>query len=165
MRNFLIFDSVERVKEYLDVSPEAPTSIPETRPPHNWPAKGSVEFSHYSTRYRNGLPYALHDISLNICPGEKIGIVGRTGAGKTSLTAALFRALEACEGSIRIDDVDISMIGLHDLRSAIAFVPQGMYFNLRQPSRRISVLIHEIDRSDDFHGHAPQQPRSLYSPY
>ena len=134
-------DSVERVKEYIDVSPEAPTSIPETRPPHNWPSKGSVDFSHYSARYRSDLPYALHDIDLQVRPGEKIGIVGRTGAGKTSLTAALFRALEACEGSISIDEVDISMIGLHDLRSAIALVPQGVYFILRQPSCARTFLI------------------------
>ena len=126
-------DSVERVKEYIDVSPEAPTSVLETRPPPNWPTKGSVDFSHYSTRYRSELPFALHDIDLKIRPGEKIGIVGRTGAGKTSLTAAMFRALEACEGSINIDEVDISMIGLHDLRSAIALVPQGVCFNSWQP--------------------------------
>ena len=134
-------DSVERVKEYLDVSPEAPTSIPEIRPPHNWPAKGSVEFSHYSTRYRNGLPYALHDNGLKIRPGENIGVVGRTGAGKISLTAALFRALGACEGSIRIDEVEISIIGLHDLRGAIALVPQRMYFNLGQPTYKKAVLM------------------------
>ena len=134
-------DSVERVKEHIDVSPKAPTSIPETRPPHNWPSKGSVDFSHYSTRYRSDLPYALHNIDLKVRPGEKIGIVGRTGAGKTSLTAALFRALEACEGSISIDKVDISMIGLHDLRSAIALVLQGVYFALRQPSCAKTFLI------------------------
>ena len=133
--------SVERVKEYIDVSPEAPTNIPETRPPPNWPSKGSVDFSHYSTRYRRKLPYALHDIDLKIRPGEKVGIVGRTGAGKTTLTAALFRALEACEGSISIDEVDVSMIGLHDLRSAIALVPQGVCFTLRQPSCAKTFLI------------------------
>ena len=100
-----------------------------------------MEFSHYSTRYRNGLPYAVDYNGLKIRPGENIGVVGRTGAGKTSLTAALFRALGACEGRIRIDEVGISIIGLHDLRGAIALVPQGTYFNLGQPSHKKAVLM------------------------
>ena len=79
----------------------------------------------YSTRYRDDLPFALTDINLSIEPGEKIGVVGRTGAGKTSLTAALFRALEASHGKILIDDIDISKIGLHDLRNSLTIVPQG----------------------------------------
>lgn len=124
-----MLSSVERVKEYIDVPPEALTHIPETRPQHDWPINGTVEFSHYSTKYRNDLPYALHDINLKINPGENIGVVGRTGAGKTSLTTALFRGLEACEGKILIDEVDISKIGLHTLRGSITLVPQGTCFS------------------------------------
>ena len=79
----------------------------------------------YSTRYREDLPDSLKNISLKIEPREKIGIVGRTGAGKTSLTAALFRGLEASQGKILIDGIDISTIGLHDLRRSVTIVPQG----------------------------------------
>lgn len=120
-----MFSSVERIKEYIDVRPEAPTDIPEAIPAANWPSEGSVEFVNYSTKYRDNLPFALKDISLKIQPGEKIGVVGRTGAGKTSLTAALFRGLEASQGRILIDDIDISAIGLHDLRTSVTIVPQG----------------------------------------
>lgn len=88
--------SVDRVKAYIDVPPEAPTNIPEIIPLRNWPINGSVEFSHYSAKYRNDLLYVLHDINLKTYPGENIGIGGRTGARKTSLTAALSRASEAC---------------------------------------------------------------------
>lgn len=117
-------NSVERVKEYLDVEQEAPAISQNNRPPKNWPAHGSVEFIGYSTRYRKELDPVLKDVTFKIQPRQKVGIVGRTGAGKSSLTLAIFRALEAESGKILIDDVDISMIGLQDLRQAITIVPQ-----------------------------------------
>ncbi|KAF2631314.1 hypothetical protein BU25DRAFT_361406 [Macroventuria anomochaeta] len=117
-------NSVERVKEYLDVDQEAPAVIPETRPPSNWPSKGSVEFISYSTRYRPDFDLVLKNITFKILPGEKVGVVGRTGAGKSSLALALFRALEAEKGKILIDDVDVGLIGLQDLRESIVMVPQ-----------------------------------------
>lgn len=78
----------------------------------------------YETRYREGLEVVLHDLTCRIAPGEKIGIVGRTGAGKSSLTLSLFRIIEATSGSIFIDGQDISKIGLHDLRLRITVIPQ-----------------------------------------
>lgn len=117
-------NSVERVKEYLDVDQEAPAVIPETRPPSNWPSKGSVEFINYSTRYRPDFDQVLKNVTFKILPGEKVGVVGRTGAGKSSLALALFRALEAEKGKILIDDVDVGLIGLQDLRESIVMVPQ-----------------------------------------
>ncbi|KAL1861506.1 hypothetical protein VTK73DRAFT_7058 [Phialemonium thermophilum] len=99
-------NSVERIKEYLDVEQEAPA------------------FVDYTTRYRPELEPVLRHLSFKIQAREKVGIVGRTGAGKSSLTLALFRGLEADEGRILIDDVDISAIGLRDLREAITIVPQ-----------------------------------------
>ncbi|KXJ93430.1 ABC transporter type 1, transmembrane domain-containing protein [Microdochium bolleyi] len=117
-------NSVERVKEYLDVEKEAEPIIEDNRPPQNWPAHGGVEFIGYSTRYRKELDPVLKDVTLKINPREKVGIVGRTGAGKSSLTLAIFRALEADSGKILIDDVDIGQIGLQDLREAITIVPQ-----------------------------------------
>ncbi|CAI6333286.1 unnamed protein product [Periconia digitata] len=117
-------NSVERVKEYLDVDQEAAPVISENRPPSNWPSHGSVEFIGYSTRYRPDFDQVLKNITFKILPGEKVGVVGRTGAGKSSLALALFRALEAENGKILVDDIDVGLIGLQDLRENIVMVPQ-----------------------------------------
>ncbi|ORY72055.1 ABC transporter type 1, transmembrane domain-containing protein [Pseudomassariella vexata] len=117
-------NSVERVKEYLDVEQEAEPINEKNRPPKNWPAQGTVEFIGYSTSYRADLEPVLRNVTFKIKPFEKVGIVGRTGAGKSSLTLAIFRALEANTGKILIDDIDIGMIGLRDLREAMTMVPQ-----------------------------------------
>jgi len=117
-------NSVERIKEYLDVEQEAEAVIPDTRPAANWPSRGAVKFVSYSTRYRADLEPVLRNVSFNILPAEKVGIVGRTGAGKSSLALALFRGLEGESGKILIDDVDIGLIGLQNLRESITIVPQ-----------------------------------------
>ena len=117
-------NSVERIKEYLDVEQEAEAVIEKTRPAANWPSQGSVEFINYTTRYREDLDPVLRNVTFKINPLEKVGIVGRTGAGKSSLALALFRGLEAEEGKILVDDVDIGLIGLQDLRESITIVPQ-----------------------------------------
>jgi ATP-binding cassette, subfamily C (CFTR/MRP), member 1 len=116
--------SVERVLEYARLPSEAPELIPNHRPPAAWPSEGAVQFSNYSTRYRPGLDLVLKNISFSIKSHEKIGVVGRTGAGKSSLTLALFRIIEADSGSINIDDVNTSTIGLLDLRRRLAIIPQ-----------------------------------------
>lgn len=117
-------NSVERVKEYMDVDQEARAIIPEFRPPGNWPSQGAIQFINYSTRYRLSLEPVLKNVTFSVNPGEKVGIVGRTGAGKSSLALALFRGLEAEDGKILIDNVDIGLIGLQDLRESITMVPQ-----------------------------------------
>ncbi|XP_073722695.1 ATP-binding cassette sub-family C member 3 isoform X2 [Misgurnus anguillicaudatus] len=116
--------AVERVKEYSETQTEAPWTVSETMPPSDWPPIGNVQFVDYSVRYREGLDLVLRNISLKVKGGEKIGIVGRTGAGKSSMTLCLFRLLEAAEGDIVIDEVKISEIGLHDLRSKLTIIPQ-----------------------------------------
>ncbi|KAL5019777.1 hypothetical protein ScPMuIL_002669 [Solemya velum] len=116
--------SVERVKEYSESPTEAAWILPFQRPPHDWPDRGEVSYHDYSTRYRPGLDLVLKGISFDISPGQKIGIVGRTGAGKSSLTLSLFRLVEAASGSISIDGQRISEIGLHDLRTKITILPQ-----------------------------------------
>lgn len=116
--------SVERVLEYSALPSEAPEVIPDHRPSSSWPANGAVSFHNYSTRYRTGLDLVLKDINLEIKPREKIGIVGRTGAGKSSLTLGLFRLIEPAGGNISIDDLNTSTIGLQDLRQRLAIIPQ-----------------------------------------
>lgn len=116
--------SVERIKEYSEIKSEAPLVLEGHRPPEEWPAKGDIKFEHYSTRYRPELNLVLKDINLHINPCEKIGIVGRTGAGKSSLTLALFRMIEAAEGRIVVDGVPINEIGLYDLRHKLSIIPQ-----------------------------------------
>ncbi|KAJ7309378.1 ABC protein [Mycena albidolilacea] len=120
-------NSVERVVHYArgDVVPKEAShaSTPENKPTADWPARGAIEFKNVSMAYRPGLPNVLHGISLHIKPGEKIGVVGRTGAGKSSLTLCLLRIVEYL-GQIVVDDVDIGKIGLTDLRSNIAIIPQ-----------------------------------------
>ncbi|KAG1791532.1 P-loop containing nucleoside triphosphate hydrolase protein [Suillus plorans] len=118
--------SVERIVHYAkDLEPEAPYEIPENKPTSEWPTAGEVEFREYSARYRPGLDLVLKDISMTIKPKENIGICGRTGAGKSSLLLTLFRIIEPASGAILIDEVDITKLGLHDLRSAISIVPQN----------------------------------------
>nr|XP_005494837.2 canalicular multispecific organic anion transporter 2 isoform X1 [Zonotrichia albicollis] len=116
--------AVERIKEYSETETEAPWIIEGKSPPENWPSKGDLEFVNYSVRYRKGLDLVLKDLNLQVHGGEKIGIVGRTGAGKSSMTLCLFRILEAVKGEIKIDGVKISEIGLHDLRSRLTIIPQ-----------------------------------------
>ena len=98
--------------------------IDTSRPPDDWPDEGKVAFENYSTRYRPGLDLVLRGITASVRPREKIGIVGRTGAGKSSLTVALFRLIEAAGGYIQIDGVPINILGLHQLRSKITILPQ-----------------------------------------
>lgn len=116
--------SVERVLEYARLPSEAPDIIPRHRPPVAWPANGAVQFHNLSTRYRAGLDLVLKNITLDIKSHEKIGVVGRTGAGKSSLTLALFRMIEPDTGNISIDDLNTSTIGLLDLRRRLAIIPQ-----------------------------------------
>ncbi|XP_012946263.2 multidrug resistance-associated protein 1 [Aplysia californica] len=116
--------SVERIKEYTYTPREATWIIEEKRPDPSWPQLGNVEFQGYETRYRPGLDLVLKGLSCTIKGGEKIGIVGRTGAGKSSMTVALFRIIEAAGGKIVIDGLNISDMGLHDLRSKLTILPQ-----------------------------------------
>ncbi|KAF9349243.1 hypothetical protein BGX34_001909 [Mortierella sp. NVP85] len=119
--------SVERVREYSHLPSEARDVIPDSRTDPAWPQYGTIVFNEYSTRYREGLDLVLKDVTFSIRGGERIGIVGRTGAGKSSVTLALFRIIEAAEGSITIDGIDISTLGLQELRSRITIIPQDPF--------------------------------------
>jgi len=116
--------AVERIIEYTDLESEGPYEIPESNVPDDWPQTGAIEFRDLKMRYRKGLDLVLKGVTAYIAPREKIGIVGRTGAGKSSLILALFRMVEADEGAVFIDGVNIARIGLKDLRSKLSIIPQ-----------------------------------------
>ncbi|KAL7270494.1 ATP-binding cassette glutathione S-conjugate transporter ycf1 [Rhizina undulata] len=121
--NWIVCQMVETNTVSVERVPESGV-IPGHRPSSSWPANGAVSFHNYSTRYRLGLDLVLKDISLDIKPKEKIGMVGRTGAGKSSLTLALFRIIEPATGNISIDSLNTSTIGLNNLRQSLAIIPQ-----------------------------------------
>lgn len=119
------FNSVERLYELkYSIDQEAPDLIPENAPPDSWPAHGDVEFSNVTMSYRPGLPHVLKGVSFRVKGGERVGICGRTGAGKSTILTALFRLAEVSSGNIYIDGIDIGSIGLHDLRSKLSIIPQ-----------------------------------------
>ncbi|KAG1885552.1 P-loop containing nucleoside triphosphate hydrolase protein [Suillus subluteus] len=123
----LDFNAVERVVEYLDVPQEAPAIIEKNRPPAYWPSSdGQLVVENLVVRYSPDLPDVLKNISFVVQPSEKIGVVGRTGSGKSSLALSLLRMIEASAGRIIIDGIDISTIGLEDLRSRITIVSQDV---------------------------------------
>lgn len=116
--------SVERILQYSRIKSEAPLVIDSCRPPANWPNTGTICFTNLKVRYAEHLPSVLRNITCTIPGRKKVGVVGRTGSGKSTLIQALFRIVEPREGSIVIDNVDICKIGLHDLRARLSIIPQ-----------------------------------------
>lgn len=117
-------NSVERLIEYDDEPTEAPAIIQGNRPLPDWPTRGQVCVENLVVRYRPELDPVLHGISFTVGSSEKIGVVGRTGCGKSTLMMALYRIVEPWSGRVVIDSIDISTIGLQDLRSRLSLVPQ-----------------------------------------
>ncbi|CAI9092351.1 OLC1v1027558C4 [Oldenlandia corymbosa var. corymbosa] len=122
LANYII--SVERLNQYMHIPSEAPEVIESKRPPANWPTEGKVEIQDLQIKYRADGPLVLRGISCTFEGGHKIGIVGRTGSGKTTLIGALFRLVEPTGGRVLVDGIDICTIGLHDLRSRFGIIPQ-----------------------------------------
>jgi len=117
-------NSVERICEYMEFETEAPAVIPGERPAGSWPENGVVEARDLMVRYREDLEPAIRGVSFATRAREKVGLVGRTGCGKSTLMMAVFRIIEPSGGTVLIDGVDVSKIGLFDLRSKLALVPQ-----------------------------------------
>lgn len=118
-------NSVERLHSYaFDLPQEAPYEKSEFKPPPEWPMAGYIQFKDVSLRYRENLPLVLKNLDFGVYPGEKVGICGRTGAGKSSIMTGLYRLSEVESGSITIDGLDISQMGLRDLRSKLLIIPQ-----------------------------------------
>lgn len=118
-------NSVERLHSYaFNMPQEADYEKPEAKPAPEWPMAGYIQFNDVSLRYRPSLPLVLKNLQFGVYPGEKVGICGRTGAGKSSIMTALYRLVELEKGNITIDGVDISQLGLRDLRSKLSIIPQ-----------------------------------------
>lgn len=116
-------NAVERLYYYgKEIEEEAPLHTVEVR--KSWPEKGEIIFDQVEMRYRENLPLVLQGLTMHVRGGERIGIVGRTGAGKSSIMSTLFRLVEISGGTITVDGVNISTVGLHDLRSRLAIIPQ-----------------------------------------
>ncbi|GBC03173.1 hypothetical protein RclHR1_00500021 [Rhizophagus clarus] len=116
-------NAVERVCEFSELPQEAPAII-YPRPPAAWPYEGKIKVENLEVKYAEDLEPVLHHINFNVKGGEKIGIVGRTGSGKSTIALSLFRFVEPSHGKISIDGIDISSIGVEDLRSRITIIPQ-----------------------------------------
>ncbi|KAI8621550.1 ABC transporter type 1, transmembrane domain-containing protein [Chytriomyces sp. MP71] len=118
-------NSVERCREYMDIEQEPPRIVENYRPKPEWPEKGEIKVDGLCLRYGGeDQPYVLKKVSFSTRPGEKVGVVGRTGAGKSTLSLAFFRIIPFAEGTITIDGMDIGKMGLGDLRSKLTIIPQ-----------------------------------------
>ncbi|KYM96883.1 PREDICTED: multidrug resistance-associated protein 7 [Cyphomyrmex costatus] len=137
--------AVERVKQYLDNVPTENTMG--TNPPYAWPSQGVVEFQEVVLKYRDHLVPSLKEVTFVTRPAEKIGVVGRTGAGKSSLLASLFRLTEINSGSILIDNVNIQTLSLKALRSRLAIIPQNPFLF----SGTIRENVDPLDQYTDMH--------------
>ncbi|KAJ1722081.1 hypothetical protein LPJ61_005964, partial [Coemansia biformis] len=117
--------NIDLYRQYISLEPEAPYVVEDCRPAPSWPQAGKIEFRDFTLRYRADLPPALDGINLTITPGEKIGIVGRTGAGKSTLVKSLFRLMHGTtSGTILVDGQDINATGISDLRPRLGIIPQ-----------------------------------------
>ncbi|KAG0514778.1 hypothetical protein BDA96_10G222600 [Sorghum bicolor] len=122
LENYII--SVERIKQYMHLPVEPPAIIPENRPPTSWPQEGRIDLQDLKIRYRPNAPLVLKGITCTFSAGNKIGVVGRTGSGKSTLISSLFRLVDPAGGKILIDKLDICSIGLKDLRTKLSIIPQ-----------------------------------------
>lgn len=116
--------SIQRIFQMVDLKPEGSEQTNGMPVPAFWPQHGTITFDNYSTKYDNSSQPVLRKINLEIKPREHVAIVGRTGAGKSSLVSGLFRILEASGGQIRIDGIDISRVQLDTLRTRMTIIPQ-----------------------------------------
>lgn len=116
--------SVERILQFTNIPSEAPLVIEDCRPNPEWPTVGKIELENLHVQYNPALPMVLKGINCTFPGRKKIGVVGRTGSGKSTLIQALFRVVEPSGGQILIDGVDICKIGLQDLRSRLGIIPQ-----------------------------------------
>ncbi|KAF7843463.1 ABC transporter C family member 8-like isoform X1 [Senna tora] len=116
--------SVERIKQFIHIPAEPPSIVETKRPPSSWPSKGRIDLQALKIRYSPNAPLVLKGITCTLKQGNRVGVVGRTGSGKTTLISALFRLVEPASGNILIDDLNICSMGLKDLRMKLSIIPQ-----------------------------------------
>ena len=148
---------LERAIAYTKIIQERPDKMKNDDEIGLWPSEGSIRFENYSVQYRPETEIVLKNLNFEINPREKIGIVGRTGSGKSTIALCLFRILEAKEGKIYMDDVDISQIGLKKLRSNITIIPQdptlmegSLKFNIDPLNNHTEKEIEDVMREIGF---------------
>ncbi|XP_037493238.1 ABC transporter C family member 8 [Jatropha curcas] len=122
LSNYMI--SIERIKQFMHIPPEPPAIVEDKKPSSSWPSKGRIELQELKIKYGPNAPLVLKGINCTIKEGTRVGVVGRTGSGKTTLISALFRLVEPASGQILIDGLDICSIGLKDLRTKLSIIPQ-----------------------------------------
>ncbi|XP_061353257.1 ABC transporter C family member 8-like isoform X1 [Gastrolobium bilobum] len=120
--NYII--SVERIKQFINIPAEPPAIVEDKRPPSSWPSKGRIDLQALEIRYRPNAPLVLKGITCTFKEGSRVGVVGRTGSGKSTLISALFRLVEPARGDILIDGINIGSMGLKDLRTNLSIIPQ-----------------------------------------
>ncbi|WOL09093.1 hypothetical protein Cni_G17846 [Canna indica] len=122
LENYII--SIERIKQFMHIPSEPPAIINERRPPTSWPREGRIDLHELRVKYRPNAPLVLKGLTCTFAAGNRIGVVGRTGSGKTTLISSLFRLVDPYSGRILIDELDICSIGLKDLRMKLSIIPQ-----------------------------------------
>ncbi|KAF7814158.1 ABC transporter C family member 8-like [Senna tora] len=122
LSNFIV--SVERIKQFIHIPEEPPAVVEDRKPPPSWPSKGRIYLQGLEIRYRPNAPLVLKGITCTFKEGSRVGVVGRTGSGKTTLISALFRLVEPAKGDILIDGISICSMGLKDLRMKLSIIPQ-----------------------------------------
>ncbi|CAL5195605.1 unnamed protein product [Lathyrus oleraceus] len=122
LSNYII--SVERIKQFIHIPAEPPANVEDNQPPSSWPSKGKIVIQGLEVRYRPNTPLVLKGISCTFKEGSMVGVVGRTGSGKSTLINALFRLVEPSRGDILIDGINICSMGLKDLRTRLSIIPQ-----------------------------------------
>ncbi|OVA11350.1 ABC transporter [Macleaya cordata] len=122
LANYII--SVERIKQFMEIPSEPPAIVDDKRPPPSWPSKGRIDLQDLKIKYRPNAPLVIKGITCTFKEGTRVGVVGRTGSGKTTLISALFRLVEPVSGKILIDGLDICLMGLKDLRLKLSIIPQ-----------------------------------------
>lgn len=135
--------SVERIMQYSRIASESPVIIENCRPNSNWPSRGTIDLTDLQVRYGPHLPLVLKGLTCTFPGGTKVGVVGRTGSGKSTLIQSIFRVVEPTKGRIVIDGVDISSIGLHDLRSKLSIIPQ-------EPTMFEGTIRNNLDPLEDY---------------
>lgn len=114
-------NALERLKHYCHLDQEAPSTLPTDPDASKWPTHGAISFRDVEFKYRSELPLVLRGLTFDVKPGENVGIVGRTGAGKSSMLQAIERTVELAGGQICIDGVDLKSLGLHTVRTTAAW--------------------------------------------